>query len=112
MLTVAAQILGAEGLHLGAVNFQCITQNVTTALSSNPAAYLDAYDTPPSPTQYFTVFLAGNTTGNIPGLAVARTTTQDLDVVYGQTTPQTTTPVPPPVPGGFFPAGVNGTIQS
>ncbi len=111
VLTVASQILGAEGEHLGAVNYQCIVQGVATAFSSSPAAYLDAYDQPPSPTQYFTVFLSGNATGSDAGLAPARSTTQDLAVVYGQTTQATTTP-PAPVKGGFFPAGVNGTIQS
>ena len=111
VLTVAAQILGAEGQHLGAVNYQCITQGVTASFSTSPAAYLDAYDQPPNPTQYFTVFLSGNTTGNPAGLAPARTTTQDLAVVYGQTTASTTTP-PTPTPGGFLPSGVNGTINS
>ena len=62
VLTTAAQILGAEGNHLGAVNYQCITQGVTAAFSTNSAAYLDAYDQPPNPTQYFTVFLPGNAT--------------------------------------------------
>ena len=111
VLTVASQILGAEGQHLGAVNYQCITQGVTASFSSNQMAYLDAYDQPPSATQYFTVFLSGNTTGSTAGLAPARSTTQDLAVVYGQTTAATTTP-PTPKAGGFFPAGVNGTIQS
>ena len=111
VLTVASQILGAEGQHLGAVNYQCIAQGVTAAFSSNAMAYLDAYDQPPTPTQYFTVFVTGNPTNSPVALAPARTTTQDLAVVYGQTTQATTTP-PTPVPGGFFPNGVNGTIQS
>ncbi len=111
VLTVAAQILGAEGQHLGAVNYQCITQGVVASFSSNPLAYLDAYDQPPNATQYFTVFVSGNATSSPLGLAPARSTTQDLAVVYGQTTASTTTP-PTPVPGGFFPKGVNGTIQS
>ncbi len=111
VLTVASQILGAEGQHLGAVNYQCITQGVTASFSTNTMAFLDAYDQPPSPTQYFTVFVTGNPTNSPVALAPARTTTQDLAVVYGQTTASTTTP-PTPVPGGFFPNGVNGTIQS
>lgn len=111
VLTVASQILGAEGQHLGSVNYQCIMQGVTASFSTSSMAYLDAYDQPPNPTQYFTVALAGNATGSVAGLAPARTTTQDLAVVYGQTTQATTTP-PTPVPGGFFPNGVNGTIQA
>ncbi len=111
VLTTAAQILGAEGNHLGAVNYQCITQGVTASFSTNSAAYLDAYDQPPNPTQYFTVAVSGNPTSTPAGLAPARTTTQDLAVVYGQTTQATTTP-PTPVPGGFFPSGVNGNIKS
>ncbi len=111
VLTVAAQILGAEGQHLGAVNYQCITQGVSASFSTSSTSYLDAYDQPPNPTQYFTVFVTGNATNSPAGLAPARTTTQDLAVVYGQTTAATTTP-PKPVPGGFFPNGVNGTIQS
>ncbi len=112
VLTTAAQILGAEGQHLGAVNYQCIAQGVTAAFSTNSAAYLDAYDQPPNPTQYFTVFLTGNTTGSPAGLAPARTPTQDLAVVYGQTTAATTlATTPAPAPGGFFPSGLNGAVK-
>ncbi len=113
VLTTASQILGAEGQHLGAVNYQCIVQNVTTAFASNAMAYLDAYDQPPTPTQYFTVFVAGNPTGSPVALAPARSTTQDLVVVYGQANQSTTKAnLPTPAKGGFFPNGVNGTIQS
>lgn len=110
VLTTAAQILGAEGNHLGAVNYQCISQGVTAAFSSNSAAYLDAYDQPPSTTQYFTVFVSGNATASPVGLAPARTPQQDLAVVYGQTTAATKTP-PTPVAGGFFPSGLNGNVK-
>ena len=110
VLTVAAQILGAEGQHLGAVNYQCITQNVTTAFSTNSAAYLDEQDQPPSPTQYFTVALAGNAAGIPAGFGIARNTSQDLGVVYGISTPSTLNPPTGVTSGGFFPNGVNGTI--
>lgn len=59
VLTTASQILGAEGQHLGAVNYQCITMNVATAFSTTPTSYIDPNDQPPSPTQYFTVFVKG-----------------------------------------------------
>ena len=112
VLLAAAQILGAEGQHLGAVNYQCITQNVTAAFSSNPLAFDDPMDTPPSPTQYFTVFTTANTSSTQPlGLAPATTTSQDLAVVYGQATATSfgSTGV---TSGGFFPSGVNGNVKS
>ena len=107
VLTVAAQILGAEGQHLGSVNYQCISQNVQTAFSTNAMAYLDPMDQPPNPTQYFTVFLSGAEAGFSP----ARTTSQDLGVVYGASTPSAYAS-PGITSGGFFPNGVNGTITS
>ncbi len=111
ILLTAAQILGAEGQHLGAVNYQCIAQNVAASFSTNAMAFIDPMDTPPSPTQYFTVFTSANTSSTQPiGLAPSTTTGQDLSVVYGQATG---TSFPSSVtPGGFFPSGVNGTIQS
>lgn len=113
VLTAASQILGAEGQHLGAVNFQCIRQNVTTAFSSNTAAYVDAIDQPPNTTQYFTVYVSGasnaNTATTAPGLAPARTPAQDLGIVFGVSTPTTTTPPAGRTSGGFFPSGVNGS---
>ncbi len=114
VLTVASQILAAEGQHLGAVNYQCIQQNVTASFSTNTAAYLDAQDTPPSPTQYFTVFTSANANGTNQalGLAPARTTSQDLGVVYGVSTQSTTTPAAGTSSGGFFPAGVNGNVKT
>ena len=115
VLTTAAQILGAEGQHMGAVNYQCIAQGVTAAFSTNAAAYIDPMDQPPSTTQYFTVFVAGqpnvNTTTQAPGLTAARTTSQDLGVVYGASTP-TAFASAGITSGGFFPAGVNGAIKS
>ena len=112
VLTVAAQILGAEGQHLGAVNYQCITQNVTASFSTTSTAYIDEQDQPPNPTQYFTVFLTGNASGGVVGFAPARSTAQDLGVVYGVSTPSTVTPPTGTTSGGFFPSGVNGNIKS
>ncbi len=105
VLTVAAQILGAEGQHLGAVNYQCIQQNVVTAFATSPTAKVDAYDIPPTPTQYF---------GVDPqfGLSPARTPQQDLGIVYGYSTASTTTPPAGETMGGFFPMGFNGSVTS
>ena len=114
VLGVAGQILGAEGSHLGAVNYQLISQNITAAFNSNQAAFLDQMDLPPSPTQYFTVFIPGvndNTTTQPDGLAPYRTTSQDLGVVYGASTP-TAYAAAGVTSGGFFPQGVNGNIKS
>lgn len=113
VLTVAAQILGAEGQHLGAVNYQCITQNVTQAFATSSAAYLDQQDQPPTPTQYFTVFVTGNPSNNpLLGFSPARTPQQDLGVVYGVSTAATLTPQMGVTSGGFFPAGANGIFKS
>ncbi len=114
VLTVAAQILGAEGFHLGAVNYQCITQGVAAALVGSPTAAVDIQDQPPSPTQYFTVFVTGNAAGSAElGFSPARTTSQVLADVFAVST--ATSPLIPTAgvtTGGFFPAGVNGNIKS
>ena len=114
VLTVASQILGAEGFHLGAVNYQCITQGVTAALQGSATAAIDIQDTPPSPTQYFTVFAPAYNPSSSPllGFAPARNTSQDLGVVYGLSTPSTLNPPTGTSSGGFFPNGVNGNIKS
>lgn len=96
VLQTAAQILGAEGQHAGAVDYLCVTQNVVS-----PA--IDAQDVPPSATNYFIVNPAN-------ALAPARTASQALGVVYGVSTPATTTPPAGVTVGGFFPNGVNGNI--
>ncbi len=97
-LNTAAQILGAEGQHAGAVDYLCVTQNVIS-----PA--IDAQDVPPSATNYFTV-----STGN--ALAPARTTSQALGVVYAVSNATTTNPATGIGMGGFFPNGVNGNIKT
>ena len=103
-LTTAGQILGAEGQHLGAVNYLCALQNVTS-----PA--VDALDYPPaSPNTFFTITPTSTTSG--PALGPLRTTAQVLGIVYGVSTGSTTTPPAGTKSGGFFPNGVNGTIVS
>ena len=92
VLTAAAQILGAEGQHDGTLNYQCVNQGVV----SPP---VDALDVPPTASNYFT---AAPTTS----LAPARTTSQDLQIVYAAPGKIGVTK------GGFFPNGVNGAITS
>ncbi len=104
-LQTASQILGAEGQHLGAVNYLCCLQGVIS-----PA--VDSLDFPPVPTNqsFFTVTSPTTSTG--PALGPSRTTSQVLGIVYGVATASTTTPQPGVVSGGFFPNGVNGNIKS
>lgn len=112
ILQTAGQILGAEGQHLGAINYQCIVQNVAPAFSTSPTAAVDAYDQPPNPTQYFSVALPGNTTGLPAGIPPYRTPQQSLGIVYGVSTASTTNPPAGVTSGGFLPSGANGTVKS
>lgn len=98
VLTTAGQILGAEGQHAGVLAYLCVTQGV-----ASPA--IDAQDVPPSQTGFFTV-------SSDHALSPARNTSQALGVVYGVSTPATTTPPAGTTMGGFFPNGVNGNITS
>ena len=98
VLTTAAQILGAEGQHAGALNYQCIMQGVTS-----PA--IDAQDVPPTAATYFTVDATH-------ALSPARNTSQVLGVAYGVSTAATTTPATGTTMGGFFPSGFNGNVKS
>jgi hypothetical protein len=98
VLTTAAQILGAEGQHAGALNYLCATQGVTS-----PA--IDAQDVPPSQTNYFTV-------APMTALAPQRNTSQVLGVVYAVSNASTVTPTVGVTMGGFFPMGVNGNVKS
>jgi Ferritin-like domain len=98
VLATVAQILGAEGQHAGAINFQCIAQGITSAP-------IDAQDVPPATSQYFMVSLSS-------GLAPERSTSQALGVAYGISTASTTNPAVGTTMGGFFPSGLNGNIKS
>ena len=112
VLTTAGQILGAEGQHLGAVNYLCIQENVATAFSNytgTPSPYVDEQDQPPNPQLYFTVALPGNAANNPGGLPPARTTQEVLGIVYGISPPTTIMPTSGTTSGGFFPSGVNGS---
>ena len=98
VLTTAAQILGTEGQHAGAVDYLCVTQGV-----ASPA--IDAQDVPPSSSNYFIV---APTTALAPG----RTPQQVLGVAYKASNATTTTPTAGLTVGGFFPNGVNGNVKS
>jgi hypothetical protein len=103
VLTAAAQILGAEAQHLGAVNYLCCIQNVI----SPP---VDALDVPPVPPNTF--FTITPTNSQLPALGPSRTPQQVLGIVYGISTASSTTPPSGVTKGGFFPQGVNGAILS
>ena len=98
VLTVAGQILGAEGQHAGVLAYLCVTQGVLSPM-------IDAQDVPPTTNQLFTV-------DPVNALGIARNTSQVLGVAYGVSTPATTTPPAGVTMGGFFPNGVNGTVSS
>ena len=113
VLTVGAQITAAEGQHMGAVNYQCITQGVTAALAGSSTAVIDLQDQPPAPTQYFTVFTTGSAASTaLLGFSPLRTTAQVLGAVYGVSSAATLTPPTGQTSGGFFPSGLNGNIKS
>lgn len=113
VLTVASQILAAEGQHLGVVDFEL---NVSPNTMGAPSPAIDYQDNLPSAKQYFNVFQAGapnaNTTSHSPGLAPARDTHQVLGVAYGVSTPGTVSPPLGITKGGFLPQGANGNIKS
>ena len=100
-LDYAAQILSTESQHEGALRQACIYFPSGTITS--PAA--DALDTPPTVTEFFN-------TNNSTGLALARTISQVLGIVYTGPNAATTTPATGITKGGFFPSGFNGNIFS
>jgi hypothetical protein len=106
VLTAAGQILGAEGQHLGGINYLCVLQGVVSPK-------LDTLDYPPVPVpnpSYFTITPTNAPSGG--ALGPVRTTSQVLGIVYGVTTAKNTTPPAGVTKGGFFPQGVNGNILS
>ena len=90
-LTYAAQILHVEAQHEGLLRQLCIQLGVT----SGP---VDTLDMPPTATAIVN-------TSPTTGLNPVRTTSQVLQIVYGQVG---NTGV---ASGGFFPAGLNGNIK-
>ncbi len=93
ILQTAAQIALTEALHSG--NLQLLVD-----LNKIPINPLDALDVVPPPTGVNYFDNSFNT-----ALAVIRTTSQVLAIVYGSSAPGTNK-------GGFFPAGVNGPINT
>ena len=100
-LTYAAQILDTEAQHEGALRQACIY--FPGGAITSPA--VDALDMPPTATQIFN-------TSNSTGLAINRTISQVLGIVYLGPNAATTTPAAGVIKGGFFPAGFNGNIFS
>jgi hypothetical protein len=90
ILGTAAQILAAEAEHVSNIRLQIAQLGIPTTL-------LDGVDIlpPPSGQNYFSL--------TSMGLAQTRTTGQVLNIVYGGMANVTS--------GGFFPNGVNGTIN-
>lgn len=84
-LAAAGAILATEAQHSGQVRLGCIWNGVTS-----PA--VDSLDVPPTQAKPFDV--------DKNGLSIPRTTSQVLAIVYGGGS----------CSGGFFPAGMNGTI--
>lgn len=91
ILGTAARILATESLHTGNLR-------VHASLYKVPTAKLDALDILPPPTGGRYISADAN------GLSVVRTPGQVLAIVYGGKTSATS--------GGFFPAGVNGALNS
>jgi len=86
-LGAAGAILSVEAFHAGAIRLGCIMTGVTS-----PA--VDSLDVPPTPETPYAV--------NSDALAIARTTSQVLNIVYGGGKSS----------GGFYPDGMNGVIVS
>jgi hypothetical protein len=121
--TYAAQILGAESFHSGALRLISI-QNPTIA------AYIaaDSLDVPPADLGSAATEAAGPTasggffptngagaSGSIAGYTYTRSTSQVLAVLYGSPTTAGTAVVPASsgtALGGFFPSGLNGNITT
>jgi hypothetical protein len=89
-LQAAAQILGTEAYHAGNIRLKVIEAGVTV-----PAT--DSLDVPPDEQHFFPV--------DANALAIKRTPSQVLAIVYASATAGTTK-------GGFYPNGMNGNIKT
>ena len=89
-LQAAAQILATEALHTGNIRLKVVEAGLNLTA-------LDSLDKVPSEKQFFNV--------DANGLAIKRTPSQVLAIVLASPTAGTSK-------GGFFPQGVNGTINT
>lgn len=114
VLTNAAQILGAEAQHTGVIAYLCASLGITPSMD----AMVDAQDVVPNGYgQLFTITSVTNYSSNPspnngPALGISRTPQQVLGILYGVSTPSTTTPTAGKTSGGFFPNGLMGSITS
>jgi len=92
-LQAAAQILAVEAYHAGNIRLNLVQAGI--AVTSVTAT--DSLDVPPTEQHFF------RTDSN--ALAIKRTTSQVLAIVYANATAGTAS-------GGFFPSGVNGNIKT
>lgn len=89
-LQAAAQILGTEAYHAGNIRLNVVQQGIVVTA-------LDSQDVVPSESAFFPV--------DANALAIKRTTSQVLAIVYASATAGTSK-------GGFFPNGLNGAIKT
>jgi hypothetical protein len=89
-LQAAAQILAVEAYHAGNIRLYLIQDGITV-----PAT--DSNDVPPTEQHFFPT--------DANALAIKRTTSQVLSIVYASSTAGTKS-------GGFYPNGVNGNINT
>jgi hypothetical protein len=89
-LEAAAAILATEAYHAGNVRLQVVQAGATV-----PS--VDAKDQPPTGMNFFPT--------DQNGLALRRTPSEVLSILYASTTPGTSS-------GGFFPQGLNGNIKT